>query len=131
MDENFPCFVTLMDDHNEASYDEILNKLMQYAKEHIDPKYARLTAKKVRIMGDWSMAEHKAMRHSQHIQIKSDDGCGWHLINAINDNMKTRNVIELYYHCEDFRRFIRYFETLRGIHFDCADVAFKLIRIKS
>ena len=33
--------------------------------------------------------------------------------------------------CWNFRRFIRYFETLRAIHFHCVHLAFDLIRTKS
>ena len=131
MDENFPCFVVLMDDHTEESYSEMLRILKDYATDKIDDSYVCLTPKDVRIMGDWSLAEHNASVNSQNVEVKTDDALGWHFINAVNENMKNRNIIHLHYQFEHFHRFLRYFETLRGIHYDCAEIAFNLILSKS
>eukprot|EP01083_Nonionella_stella_P222682 794364_1 len=101
MDENFPAFVILMNDHTEEN---------------------------VRLMGDWSLGEHNALSRSEHTDTGTDDFCGWHMIQSIDKRMKKTNIIAFYYHNNDFRRYVRYFETLRGIHLDCAETAYNLIR---
>eukprot|EP01084_Bolivina_argentea_P186693 321733_1 len=130
-DESFPAFLCLMDDHTKESHDEIIQRLVDYAESNIDENFECLTSKEVRLMGDWSLAEHNSLGNSKYIQVKSDDYCAWHFINSVMDNMKDKKVIEYYYSDVMFRYFIRCFEILRAIHLDCALTALDLIRIKS
>jgi len=78
-DESFPALLALMIDHCEEDYVEILRVL----KEHSGN--TKLTAKKVRLMGDWAMGEHNAMM--QELDVHRDDGCAWHFINAVWKNL--------------------------------------------
>eukprot|EP01083_Nonionella_stella_P205243 747585_1 len=128
MDESFPAFVCLMMDHAEDAYDEILHCLVRYANDNLDEIGDCLTSKPVRLMGDFSLAEHNSLSSSRHIDVLSDDSCGWHFVNAINDNMNKHHVIGYYINDVTFRKFVRYFECVRGIHLDCAQLAVKLIK---
>eukprot|EP01083_Nonionella_stella_P101372 287303_1 len=106
MDENYPGFLALMIDHTKESYS-------------------------VRLMGDFALAEHKMFIESRHVDVKRDDACGWHFINAISEQMKKRMIIKIYFKCDEFRMYIRIFIALRGIHLDCIEMACDLIRDKA
>ncbi len=131
MDENFPAFLCLMIDHTEDTYHEILHALMVYVQRTFDPSYVTLTGKRVRLMGDWSMGEHNTLNNSEYVEVKKDDGCGFHFINRVNANMKSKGYIKYYYDHKLFRKYVRYFECLRAIHLDCAELACDLIKRKS